>query len=717
MTAPPPAPYRELSPPRGAVAPAIRVVAICRDEEHAIGGFLDQFAPLTRDWCLLDTGSTDRTVEIARERGARVVPAQFVDFAVARNEAIDRFGAGADWIVMLDIDERLDGETIATIPGLAASDAFDVWLAPLEAVAPDGSRRAFTPKPFLFRRDPALRWTFAVHEKLVGSMRQALVRNARIDHVISLHDPARRAHAASRYEAMMAREPYFTDAAYRERMRERWPILDHERLSDPRIGSVVAGPLVSVVVPTYRRRALLREAVRSALAQDWPTLELLVVGDHDPEIEAIAAEFRDEVRVRVIDLDRNHGSGGAVPRNTGIALARGEIIAYLDDDNTWAPDHLSSVVPVMRRADASFAFSSMTADGRDLRFVRPEFQGIDTSTIVHRRELAQRLGGWKERNDDYAHDWDLVSRWIAGGEPWACTRRATVRYGTAVNSQSTFMALLADRRAKADREREVRDARRRAADESSIDPHLPAQARWAARRELLACLAPLDEVANGVTFTPHAAPGVDDTPPFRWRGAWWRVDMTSSTARLVRLDEASGEVEAFALRGYGSPHDATCWMPVVEGERLRFVYSLGPSIVVDASAGDGTIVVERGSDPGVAIDHWRGGVPPISIEGGYLAIVHEGDRAARAHRFVELDTALLPVGASEPFAFRSPGDEVVVGFDRDPGGVRMRVQLAGASPGAASIALAEIRAMLLKWGLLKWGQTPNARKWGLNPNA
>jgi hypothetical protein len=253
------------------VPPAIRVVAICRDEEDAVGGFLDQFAPLTRDWCLLDTGSTDRTVAVARERGARVESTSFVDFASARNEALDRFGAGADWIVMLDLDERLDVESISHIAGLAASDAFDVWLAPLDAVHADGTRRVQTPKLFLFRNDPSLRWTFAVHEKLVGSMRQALVRNARMDHIIALHDPARRDRAAAFYAALMEREPYFTDAAFRERMRERWPIVDHERLADPRLASVVAGPLVSVVVPTFARRALVGErgplGARAGLAE------------------------------------------------------------------------------------------------------------------------------------------------------------------------------------------------------------------------------------------------------------------------------------------------------------------------------------------------------------------------------------------------------------------------------------------------------------------
>ena len=110
--------------------------------------------------------------------------------------------------------------------------------------------------------------------------------------------------------------------------------------------------------------------------------------------------------------------------------------------------------------------------------------------------------------------------------------------------------------------------------------------------------------------------------------------------------------------------------------------------------GDGTIVVERGADPGAAIDHWRGGVAPLPIEGGALAIVHEGERGMRAHRFVVLDADLALVAASEPFRFHADGDEVVAGIDRDPGGVRVRVRLAGATGGVVSIALAEVRAML-----------------------
>jgi len=202
---------------------AIRVIAIARDEAPAVAGFFDQWQPLTRDLCLLDTGSTDDTIAVATAMGVRVESARFDNFAAARNEAIDRFGGGADWIVMLDLDERLDAHTIAHAEALLHCAPYDILLAPVASVYADGTRRTFTPKAFLFRRDPALRWVFSVHEKLIGSRRQAIVRNARVDHMMALHTPERRIHAAATYGALMQREPYFTDAAYRQRMIDRWP--------------------------------------------------------------------------------------------------------------------------------------------------------------------------------------------------------------------------------------------------------------------------------------------------------------------------------------------------------------------------------------------------------------------------------------------------------------------------------------------------------------
>jgi glycosyltransferase involved in cell wall biosynthesis len=417
--------------------PRIGVIAIARDEAGSIEGFFRQFEAVTRTWALLDTGSTDGTPELARRLGAAVATCPFEDFAHARNVALDLFGRRVDWVLMLDPDERLDGHTLRHLEALAAQDDQDIFLAPLRAVSADGSTRAFVPKPFLFRSAAPLRWTFKVHEKLIGSERQVLLSNAAIDHVLALHDGARRAAAARLYATLQENEPYFTDAAHRAGMRARWPILDYDRLDDERLRKVALGPLVSVVVPTYRRPALLARAVRSALSQDYLNLEVVVVGDACPDLAGLSF---DDPRVRVVNLAENHGAGGAVPRNYGIMLAAGELIAYLDDDNEWLRDHVSSVYEAMRAAKAPFGFSSMQVHGRDLGFDAPALQGLDTSCVLHQKALVGQAGWWKTRAAaGYAHDWEFLSRVIEAGRTWVCTRRPTLIYGAETSGQSEFL--------------------------------------------------------------------------------------------------------------------------------------------------------------------------------------------------------------------------------------------------------------------------------------
>jgi O-antigen biosynthesis protein len=416
-----------------------RVIAIARNEVAAVAGFFQQFEGFTRDFCLLDTGSSDGTIGRAEALGVRVEQAPFTDFAAARNEALARFAPGADWILMLDLDERLDPATICRLGELVAHATHDIYLAPLEAVAADGSRQRFVPKAFLFRAVPSIRWAFKVHEKLLGSHRQALLRNARIDHLLALHEPERRSSAEVQYAQLMEAEPYFSDADFRRRIRDAWPILDYDHVEDSRIAAFELGPLVSVVIPTFRRGALLARAVASALSQDYAPFEVIVVGDGCPELSSSA--FAPEPRVRVHNLSKNHGAGGAAPRNYGIAAARGRLIAYLDDDNSWAPCHLSSLVGRLLESSASFAFSSMHVDGKTLEFTEPKLGSIDTSCIVHERALIERHGDWKDRQSaGYAHDFELVARWLAAGERWVATRQATLAYNARTSQQAEFLA-------------------------------------------------------------------------------------------------------------------------------------------------------------------------------------------------------------------------------------------------------------------------------------
>ncbi len=96
-------------------------------------------------------------------------------------------------------------------------------------------------------------------------------------------------------------------------------------------------PLVSVVLPSRDRPERLARALRSVLAQDHRRLEVLVVDDAS-EVPARAVVERvgaGDDRVRVDRSERNIGAGAA--RNRALGVARGEVVAFLDDDDRWEP--------------------------------------------------------------------------------------------------------------------------------------------------------------------------------------------------------------------------------------------------------------------------------------------------------------------------------------------------------------------------------------------
>lgn len=196
-------------------------------------------------------------------------------------------------------------------------------------------------------------------------------------------------------------------------------------------------PLVSVVIPTFDRADVLRRAIASAQAQTYATLEILVVGDACPAVDGIIAGIGDP-RVRHWNLTQRAGDLGATPRNYALKLmARGSLIAYLDDDNWWEPDHLASLVePLLHAPETAFAFSSFEVAGQVIECRSPRRLQIDTSALLHRRFLLDRFGYWQPPTmDAWAHDWELVGRW--SDEPWVATLKPTLHYTLATSHQTT----------------------------------------------------------------------------------------------------------------------------------------------------------------------------------------------------------------------------------------------------------------------------------------
>ncbi len=103
--------------------------------------------------------------------------------------------------------------------------------------------------------------------------------------------------------------------------------------------------LVSVIIPTWNRAHTIEAAVRSALRQTLPPLEVLVCDDgSDDATEAIVRAIGDS---RVRWLAGRRGGRPAIPRNRGIAAAKGEWLAFLDSDDVWMPKKLETQMAIV----------------------------------------------------------------------------------------------------------------------------------------------------------------------------------------------------------------------------------------------------------------------------------------------------------------------------------------------------------------------------------
>ena len=183
------------------------------------------------------------------------------------------------------------------------------------------------------------------------------------------------------------------------------------------------GATVTVVIPTRDRWQLLAaSALRSALSQEGVVVDVVVVDDGSRDTPPRDLPGLHDARVLVVRLPEVRGV--AVARNAGIAKARGDWVAFLDDDDLWSPSKLLRQLRAAQEADAGFAYAGAVWVDERLELVRGyappapdtlerEILGWNViwggaSNVVARRDLLDALGGFDETLFQLA-DWDL---WI-----------------------------------------------------------------------------------------------------------------------------------------------------------------------------------------------------------------------------------------------------------------------------------------------------------------
>lgn len=148
--------------------------------------------------------------------------------------------------------------------------------------------------------------------------------------------------------------------------------------------------MVSVVIPAYNRAYTLERSVNSVLSQSCADLEVIIVDDCSDDNTAEIIKGIPDPRIRYERLDQR--SGACVARNTGIALANGEYIAFQDSDDEWLPDKLRIQLDLMKKENADICFSALNRhylSGKTVIWPKePKESGRIGHTVLRRRSAA-----------------------------------------------------------------------------------------------------------------------------------------------------------------------------------------------------------------------------------------------------------------------------------------------------------------------------------------
>jgi glycosyltransferase involved in cell wall biosynthesis len=189
-------------------------------------------------------------------------------------------------------------------------------------------------------------------------------------------------------------------------------------------------PDVAVVIPTYNRRAMVCEAVKSVLAQRNAKFELIVVDDGSTdgtweELTQIAAVANDHAQWEMMRIERTPNRGPATARNTGVAIAAAPFVALLDSDDLWLPHKLNRQIAFMRDHPEYAISQTEEIWMRNGRRVNPGARHrkragdlfadslltclISPSAVIMRTDLLREAGGFDE-DLAAAEDYDLWLR-------------------------------------------------------------------------------------------------------------------------------------------------------------------------------------------------------------------------------------------------------------------------------------------------------------------
>ncbi len=179
-------------------------------------------------------------------------------------------------------------------------------------------------------------------------------------------------------------------------------------------------PRLSVIVPLYNCAPVIERTIASLKAQTLRDFECLLVDDCGPEREGIAkakALTADDPRFRFIHYEKNLGLGGA--RNTGVAHATGEWIAFMDQDDLYYPDAFAQMLSATRFPGVDVVEGCTCREPVDAPLPEPTQEAeVDEAAVecLAGEDLAARVANMYLAESDGMHLWNRLYRRAWWGE-------------------------------------------------------------------------------------------------------------------------------------------------------------------------------------------------------------------------------------------------------------------------------------------------------------
>lgn len=194
--------------------------------------------------------------------------------------------------------------------------------------------------------------------------------------------------------------------------------------------------LVSVIIPTYNRVDIVCHAIESALAQDYPNKQIIVVDDGSTDSTAQAVK-----RFTEVEYVYQKNGGPAAARNSGLSRARGEYIATLDSDDCWDKNYLSYGIDCLHRSKANLFFANWReaeVDGSitsqdyfaTARRMQPYLTN-DTDILLSKKKSRELfIGGLPAPSSGLIMHRDLVGGWekLHFSEDWLMALKAVLTH-------------------------------------------------------------------------------------------------------------------------------------------------------------------------------------------------------------------------------------------------------------------------------------------------